>query len=115
MLGRQDLDKLNLHKQALLLESSLNRLALQAEIKSLRSATLWVSDATRASREFAPLLTILAPLAGFLLARGSRRPDSWFNRLVGAVKWIVPLYRLWKSLSGPSTVRNEAPPAYPAA
>lgn len=114
MLGREDLDKLNLHKQTLLLESALNRRALQAEIQSLRSSTSWVRDATRASREYAPLLSVLAPLAGFLLARDSRRPDSWFNRVVGAVKWIVPLYRLWGSLSGHLTRRKQAAPVDPA-
>lgn len=99
MLGRKELDKLNLQKQALLLESGLNRVALQAEIHSLRSATAWVREATSASRELTPLLLLLAPLGGFLLARGSRRPSSWLSRIVTAVKWIGPLYGLWKSFA----------------
>jgi hypothetical protein len=90
---------LSLQKQALLLESGLNRLALQAEIQRLHSATWWVSGANRASRGLSPLLLVLAPLAGFLLMRGSRRPNSWLSRLAGAAKWIAPLYRLWKSFS----------------
>ena len=97
MLGREELDKLNLRKQALLLESSLNRAALQAEMRSLRSATTWVREASSVSREFAPLLALLAPVAGFLVARGARRSASWFNRMMTAVKWIGPLYGLWKS------------------
>ena len=103
---------MSLQKQALLLESGLNRLALKAEIQSLRATTSWVGEATRASREFAPLLLVLAPLAGFLLARGSRRPDSWLNRVAGAAKWIVPLYRLWRSFA-PRRKEAEAtePPA----
>ena len=112
MLGREKLDRLHLQKQALLLESGLNRLALQAEIQSLRSATSWVGDATRASREFAPLLLVLAPLSGFLLARGSRRSGSWFSRVAAAAKWIVPLYRLWKSFSAG---RKEGETTEPAA
>jgi len=96
VLGRKELDKLNLQKQALLLESGLNRVALRAEIRSLRSATTWVREATSVSRELTPLLVLLAPLAGFLLGRGPRRRGSWLTRIVTAVKWIGPLYGVWK-------------------
>jgi hypothetical protein len=99
VFGREELDKLTVQKQALLLESGLNRLALQAEIQRLRSGTAWAGEATRASRQFAPLLLLLAPLAGFLLARKGRRTDSWLSRLAAAVKWIAPLYQLWKRFS----------------
>jgi hypothetical protein len=97
VLGREELDRLKLQKQALLLESDLNRATLQAEARSLQSATAWVSEATSVSRQLAPLLLVLAPLAGFLFARGTHRSGSWFARAAGAVKWIIPLYRLWKS------------------
>lgn len=96
MLGRKELDQLSLQKQALLLESSLNRAALQAEIRGLHSATTWVREAASVSRELSPLLALLAPVAGFLVARGARRSASWFSRIVTAVKWIGPLYGLWK-------------------
>ena len=112
MLGRKELTNLDLQKQALVLESRLNRFALQAEVQSLRSATSWVNDVTGASRELAPLLVVLAPIAGFLLARGSRRSDSWLSRLMAMAKWAVPLYRLWKSFSGhrsePETAKSAA-------
>ena len=111
MLGRKELANLDLQKQALLLESGLNRVALQAEIQSLRSATAWVSDVTSASRELAPLLVVLAPLAGFLLARGSRRPDSWLSRLMTLAKWVAPLYRLWKSFSARRSEPEAGKPA----
>jgi hypothetical protein len=79
-----------------MLESSLNRAALQADIRRLRSATTWVREATSVSREFAPWLTLLAPVAGFLVARRARRSRSWFGRIVTAVKWVGPLYGMWK-------------------
>ena len=88
MLGRKELTNLDLQKQALVLESGLNRFALQAEVQSLRSATSWVNDVTGASRELAPLLVVLAPIAGYLLARGSRRSDSWLNRLMAMARGI---------------------------
>ena len=71
MLGRKELASLETQKQVLLLESGLNRLTLQAEFRSLRSATAWVSDVASASRELAPFLMVLAPIAGFLFARGT--------------------------------------------
>jgi len=111
VLGREGLDKLSLEKQALVLESGLNRLALQAEFQHLRSATGWLREATRGAHEAKPLLLVLAPIAGFLLARISRRPDSWSNRVAAALKWIAPLYQLWKSFS---SGRKGAEPGEPA-
>jgi hypothetical protein len=111
MLGRKELANLDLQKQALLLESGLNRVTFQAEVHSLRSATAWVSDVTSASRELAPLLIVLAPLAGFLLARGSRRQDSWLSRLMALAKWVAPLYRLWKSFSARRSEPEAGTPA----
>jgi hypothetical protein len=96
VLGRKEIDNLNLRKQALVLESSLNRRAFQAEFQNLRSATAWVSEVAQVSRGLPQLLPILAPLAGFLLARSSRQSDSWLGRVVAAAKWIGPLYSLWK-------------------
>ena len=112
MLGRKELDKLSLEKQALLLESDLNRLALQAEVRDLRSATAWLSAATHASRGAKPLLLVLAPIAGFLLSKVSRRPGSWSSRVATAARWIAPLYPLWKSFS---SSRKDAEPVEPAA
>jgi hypothetical protein len=112
VFGRKELDKLNLRKQALLAESSLNRAALQAEIRSLRAATSWVREATSVSRELSPLLVLLAPVVGFLVARRARRVASWLGRVVTAVKWIGPLYGLWRRFS---SGRNEAEAGKPAA
>jgi hypothetical protein len=97
--GRKELDKLAAQKQALLVESAVNRLVLQAEFQNLRSATAWVDEAVRGPRKLAPLLLILAPIAGFLLVRKSRRSDSWLNRATAALKWLGPLYGLWKRFS----------------
>jgi hypothetical protein len=96
VLGRRELEKLSLRKQALLVESGLNRVALQAEVRSLRSATSWVREAAGVSREFAPLLALLAPLAGFLAAKGARRTGSWLGRIVTMTKLVGPIYGLWK-------------------
>jgi len=96
---RKELERLALEKQALVAESGLHRLEIQIELQNLRAATAWVSEATRWPRTHGSLLMVLAPLAGFLMARASKRSDSWFNRIAAAAKWAGPLYTLWKSLS----------------
>lgn len=99
MFGRQELEKLALEKQTLVAESGLHRLTFQAELQNLRAATAWVSEATRWPGKAGPLLLVLAPLAGFLLTRASRREDSWLKRVLAAAKWIGPIYTLWRSFS----------------
>jgi hypothetical protein len=108
---RKELDKLALEKQALVAESGLHRLGIQIELQNLRSATAWVSEATRWPRTHGSLLMVLAPLAGFLLTRASKRSDSWFNRVATAAKWAGPLYTLWKSFSASRTNPEAEEPA----
>ena len=108
MFGRKDLENLRLQKQALLLQSGMNRLQLQLELQQLRSATAWITGAAPRSAATAPFWVGLAPLAGFLLVRKARRPDSWFDRLASAAKWIGPLYTLWQRFSA---ARKKGPEA----
>ena len=112
MFGRREIDKLTLEKQTLVAESGLHRLSFQVELQNLRAATAWVNEAGRWPQKAGPLLLLLAPLAGFLFTRISRRPDSWFNRLSAAAKWIGPLYTLWKTFSAR---RKEAEAELPVA
>jgi hypothetical protein len=109
MFGRKELEQIRLQKQALLLESSLNRHALIWEIEELRSSAARLSNAILAPRRVVPLLMCLAPLAGFLAFRGARRPVSLFTRLTSAVKWIGPAFALWRSFSAARKHGAEAP------
>jgi hypothetical protein len=109
VFGRKELDRLDLQKQALLLQSGLNRLELQLEFQQLRSASAWMTGAARGPRHVAPLLLVLAPLAGFLVVRSFRRRDSWLSRLAAAAKWIGPLYSLWQRFSAARQKAPEAP------
>jgi hypothetical protein len=92
----------------LLLQSAANRLELQAELRQLRSASAWMSRAARAPRRFTPALVLLGTLAGFLVVRRFRRPDSWLHRLATLAKWIGPVYSLWRRFSA---ARNKDPAA----
>jgi hypothetical protein len=110
MFGRKELEQFRLQKQALLVESSLNRHALIVEIEELRSAAARVGNAVRAPQRFAPLLMVLGPLAGFFAFRAARRPVSLITRVAKLAKWIGPAYALWKSFSATRSQGLEASP-----
>jgi hypothetical protein len=100
MFGREELESLALQKRALVLESGLNRVALQGEVQRLRASTSWAGGLTRGlTRGLTPLLTVLAPLAGVIVARGLTGRRSWLGRLMTVAKWGAPLYRLWKGFA----------------
>ena len=111
MLGRKELASLDKQKQALLLESGMNRVALQVEVENLRSAASWVGDVTAASRGLAPLLLILAPIGGFFLAKRSRRSNSRLGRWMALAKWVLPIYRVWKNISARRSEQEAGKPA----
>ena len=111
MLGGKELERLAVAKEALLVESGLNRLELQAEYQNLRKATAWVGTLARGSREHAPVLLLLAPVAGFLLARVSTRLGDWFNRVAPSVRWITGLYSWWKTFSASRKASEAGEPA----
>ncbi len=100
MLGREELERLAVEKQALLVESGLNRLALQAELQNFRSGATWMRVATRGvTGSMTPFLFLVASVSGFMLARRSLRPGSWLGRAATTLQWIGPLYGLWQRFS----------------
>ena len=109
MLGSKELEQLHLQKQALLLESSLNRYALRAELDELRYSASRMSHAILAPRRFAPLLMGLASLAGFFAFRSVRRPASLIVGVAKAAKWIGPALSLWRSFTAARRQGSERP------
>ncbi len=102
MSGSKDSIRLSLQKQALVLESNLNRLKLQTELEKLRSSSARLAGV---GRKGAPLLLLLAPVAGFFIARKGRRSSSgpsapsWFGHVSSALKLVGPAIALWRSYS----------------
>ena len=99
MLGGKELEQLALQKQALLVESNLNRRALVAELGALRLAGTRLSNAIAAPGRLLPVLMGLAPVVGFFTARGLRRPVSFITRVTKLVKWVGPAISLYRTLS----------------
>ena len=111
MLGRKDLDALQLRKRALLLESELNRLACAAEWRNVRASAAWAGEAAHTWRQFKPWLVLLAPLAGILVARGARRPVGAVSRVLTILKWGRTLRSIWKDVAGTASSTDSETPA----
>jgi hypothetical protein len=97
MFGTQKLTELQLRKEALLLESHLNRLALCAECKRLSEVGSWVGRIAGARNLIRPWASLLAPMAGVALALGLRRRSGWLGFLTKTVAAIAPLIQLWRT------------------
>jgi hypothetical protein len=85
---------LQLRKKALVLESELNRLAVQAECQRLREATGWLSLITGAQS--------LIRLAGVALTFHLRRPasaDGFLSRALRLAPSLIQLWRAWTARS----------------
>lgn len=113
MFGRAEIKRLQMHKRALLIESSMNRLTLLAEWQNVRDRTAWVNDTAHICRQFRPWLLLAAPLAGVLAAQAVRpTAGGILSRLLSALKWIQPLWSVWQ---GMDRSPSQADPKNPAA
>jgi hypothetical protein len=111
MFGGRELKRLELRRRELVLQSTLNRLAIGVELQNVQAALLPADRIVGSVRKARSWLLLLAPLAGILAARGLRNNGSGFSKLMGVVKWIRPLVALWKQFNSLST--EEAPEPAP--
>lgn len=100
------MNKLQLRKQALILESDLNRLALRAECQNLRSAT----GKFRFPGGKANWLLVAAPVAGFLATRWLRPRGAPANRWLSLAKWLPMAYSVWRGYQSFASKKTGAPP-----
>lgn len=97
MLGTKRLSEFELRKQALLLESNLNRLALRVEFQHLCRAGAWMDRLGGVRSVIKPWALPLAPLAGIAVALRRRGRFGWLGRLTKAVVVLTPLIKLWRA------------------
>jgi hypothetical protein len=97
-----EMKTLQLRKQALLLESDLNRLRLRAELGQLREAADLTSNLKRLAERIGPWAMTLAPLAGIVAALGLRRREAGGGFLRKAFNVAPALIRLWRAFAKPS-------------
>ena len=100
MFDRKELTALRLRKQALLLESQMNRLALCLEYQQWRAAGGLAGRARETWHQFRPWAVLLAPVAGLLLVVGLRSRPKTPGSLFKWAAAIPSLLRWWRLLSG---------------
>ena len=112
MAGRQKLELLSLRRQALLLESDLNRLVLRAEFEKLRAAMEDLDGALAAARRFGPWLVPATAVGGLLVARLFRKRFSASTALKCLLRWTpaaLSLWRQFRSQQRPSRSEADSP------
>ena len=112
MFRGRELKSLELRRRELVLQSTLNRLTLKAELQHLQTALHPAERIVGSLRAVRPWLLLLAPLAGIFAARSVRGNGSGFSKLIAALKLLRPIMALWKQFRSPSSNGEpETPPA----
>jgi hypothetical protein len=110
MFGGKELRGLELRRRELVLQSSINRLAIRVEVQNLQTALRPAERVVSSVRAARPWLLVLAPLAGILAARTVRHNGSGFSKAMGVVRLLQQLLALWNQFRSPSA---EAAPETP--
>ena len=104
MVQRETLAELALRKQALVLESELNRLTLRVECHNVRTGVKGLGAGHSLGWWW-----LATPLAGFVASRLLRRPDSLLHRTVSLLKWLPAVWTFWKNFGGGSKPKDSPP------
>ena len=96
MAGPPGHESLKWRKQALLLESDLNRVTLRLEYERLRAATARLDEAFTQARRFAPLLAPAAAIAGWLVGKRRRQHAGRWGRLVSLWRLVPSALAIWR-------------------
>jgi hypothetical protein len=112
MFGGRKLKGLELRRRELVLQSTINRLAMGEELQNLQTALHPAERIVSSVRAVRPWLPLLAPLAGIFAARSLRRNGSGFSKAMAVLKCLQPLLVLWRQFASPSAkAAPETPPA----
>ena len=112
MFGGRELKNLELRRRELVLQSTLNRLTMRAELQNLQTALRPADRIVSLIRTLRPWLLLLAPLAGIFAARSLRSNGTVFSKAMGVLKWLQALLAVWKQFKSLST--NSVPEPSPA-
>jgi hypothetical protein len=99
MAKGSNVECLRVRKQALLLESGLNRLEMGREVDALREQFSWLQDPVEAAKENSPLLLVLAPVAGVLVSRLLHRAPSGRSKLGVLIDVFKVGWPLWRQFA----------------
>ncbi len=98
MFGKTELERLQLQKDLLVLQSDMNRLVLATELQRLSSPEFWQAKASQTVRKHPLLTAALGVGVGVLAIKALRRPGaamSWLGRLGGAGSALFSVWNLF--------------------
>ena len=96
MFQKTELDRLQMQKDLLVLQSSANRLLLAVEWQRLRSPEHWLDEAGRLVRRHPLLTAALATATGVLVMQAVRKPGAVAGR-IGRIGRLASLaFAGWK-------------------
>lgn len=108
MFGKQERERLRLHRQALIVESDLNRLTIEAEIQKIRASTAWIRGTIQTYQQIRPFISLAAPVLGFLVVRLFRakpkaaakpEPEQHQRSSFGWARLLPIVFSIWRSRS----------------
>jgi len=91
MFGNEELEKLRLRKELLVLECDARRLLLVSKWQRLQSPDYWLDEAGQAARRHPWLTAALGVGAGVVAFQALRRPGKvlgWLGRFGGALSTL---------------------------
>ena len=98
MFGQVELDRLQQHKQLLVLQSDANRLTLTADLQRLRSMEFWQNETSQAARRHPLLTAALAVGAGIMAVKVVRQPGAllgWLGGLGGVGSALLSAWKIF--------------------
>jgi hypothetical protein len=100
MFATAEIKALRNKKQQLLLESEINRQVLVLECIQLKSSFRWTQTGVRWFKTIPPAWLILAPVAGYLVARSFRSERGWLHKAIVFGEMIRKLLPFWQTVKG---------------
>jgi hypothetical protein len=109
MLGQRKIKELAFRRRQLVIQSELNRVLLQVELRNVQTALQPVNRLVSTVRSVPSWLLLLAPFAGIFISRRLRTDGGIGSRILGLVKWIQPLTSLWNRFNRFRSESSDSP------
>lgn len=96
MLGEDEIERLRIQKEMLVLQSNANRLLLAADYQRLRTPETWMNEAGSLMKRHPVLTALLTTATGALAVRAFQKPGNMLGGLGGLGKMAATAFSVWK-------------------
>jgi hypothetical protein len=98
MFQRKELEQLRQQKEQLALQSDANRQQLMSDWRRLHSSELWLGEILHLTRRHPLWIVTLATVAGTLVAKSLRKPQTVTNGIGRLGKFVSVAFSIWRLL-----------------